>query len=172
MKGNRKSQRRLYERYYGFGLKVCLRYSSNRQDATVILNDGFLRVFNKLEQFDTSQTFEPWLRRILVHQAIDHFRSRKNKPGLIELKQLTASKLTHLPPQDGPGDHSILFLVQQLPPMYRTVFNLYVMEEYKHDEIAEKLNISASTSRSNLSRAKEILRDLHQKSKSRGIKFN
>ena len=169
LKGNRGSQRHLYERYYGFGMKLCRRYTANQAEAAEVLNDGFLKVFGKLHQYDSSRPFEAWLRTILVNQSIDFYRSQLNKPKFVALEK--AKDLNPLiRPSASSEDEQISNLIKKLPPAYRLVFNLYVMEEYRHDEIAEMLNISSSTSRSNLHRAKEILRTMYDKKKNKGIK--
>ena len=160
LRKNRNSQRKLYEHFYGYGMNVCLRYSKNRDEALEILNDSFLKVFSKLEQYDPSYPFKGWLRRILVNSAIDYHRVHHKNPAHLEL-----NTVKHLadPANTYPvfsNDRDVLPLIQQLSPAYRMVFNLYVMEGYKHHEIAEKLGISVGTSKSNLKRAKDNLRTL------------
>ncbi len=163
--GNRLSQNKLYEKYYGFGLKISMRYGASRSEAAEILNDAFLKVFRKLDQYDHDYPFEAWLKKIIVHQAIDHYRRQLRKPTLVKWKEATKKILYQPAFPDQSEDTDMLRYIQQLPPAYRTTFNLYVMEGYKHHEIAEKLNISSSTSRSNLSRAKELLKKLIKKNK-------
>ncbi len=157
-RGERNSQRKLYEHFHGYGMSVSLRYARHRTEALEILNDTFLKVFSKLGSYDSAQPFKPWLRSILVRTAIDHHRANGRLPAHLDLEaahDLQAEDLPVLSP-----DEDALPLVQQLPPVYRLVFNLYVMEDYDHREIAEMLHISESTSRSNLARAKEKLREL------------
>lgn len=153
----RKSQRALYEKFYGYGMSISLRYSNNRRDATEILNDSFLKVFTNLKRYDKSLPFKAWLRRIIINTSIDHFR--KNERSVHQLTNDVAFVDTGT---DIPVDHSIdvLPLLQKISPQYRIVFNLYVMEEYKHNEISEMLSISEGTSRSNLLRAKAKLKEL------------
>ncbi len=156
MEGNPKSQGKLYQQFYGYGMNIALRYCKSSTEAEEILNDGFLRVFKNIDKYDTQYPFKPWFRKIIVNQAIDYFRKYEkynsyNAP--IDLPEnLADSPIT--------ASDDMLPIVQMLSPMYRIVFNLYVMEEYKHQEIAEKLDISIGTSKSNLARAKAKLRSL------------
>lgn len=161
--GNRRCQRKLYEYYHGYGLKVALRYAKNREEAVEILNDAFLKVLLTLDKYNVDLPFRPWLHKILVNTAIDYLRSNKGFLNYQELSTLEESQIEagyhHFPESDS----EVLPIIQQLPPAYRAVFNLYVMEGYKHKEIAKILGITESTSKSNLTRAKEKLRQLFAK---------
>lgn len=170
--GRRSSQKKLYELFYGYGVNICLRYAKNQAEAQEMLNDGFLRVFTRLHQYDSDFPFRVWLRRVLINAAIDYHRKHKryhlthvdeNMGQLIDNRQI-------YPTVDQNDD--VLAVIQQLPPAYQMVFNLYVMEGYKHQEIAEKLNISVGASKSNLSRAKEKLRKILSKKQTRRAKSN
>ena len=157
---NRHSQRRLYEHFYGYGMSVALRYCENREEALEIVNDSFLKVFNRLHQYDPSFPFKAWFRKILINSSIDYFRKYQKHPKFFELDEIgdlkdAKSTRYNISPED-----DMLPIVQKLPPAYRMVFNLYVMEEYKHHEIAAMLDISVGTSKSNLARAKVKLREL------------
>lgn len=162
-RANRNSQRKLFEHFFAYGINICLRYSKNRQEAEEILNTGFLKVFKYIDKYDTSYPFRHWLRKILVNTAVDYYRANHKHPGFLELKPVNDVASEEFPlPEIGP-EIDVLPILQQLSPVYRMVFNLYVMEEYKHDEIAEMLDISSSASRSNLVRAKNKLRELMMK---------
>jgi RNA polymerase sigma factor (sigma-70 family) len=168
--GQLNSQRSLYEHFYGYGLSIALRYAQNREEAVEILNDAFLKVFVKLDQYKTEQPFKPWFRRILIHTAIDYHRVHHKFPTTIDIDLVTQqlidsdASLAFLSPHE-----DVLPLVQALPPQYRLVFNLYVMEEYDHKHIAAQLGITESTSRANLARAKEKLKDMiHNQSPQNG----
>ena len=155
---NPRSQRKLYDYYFGYGMKIALPYSKSREEALEIVNDGFLKVFNNLDKFDTEYPFMPWFKRIIVNTAIDYYRKNHDTRLTIDISSIEefATEEIELPeifPQD-----NILPIVQDLPPQYRMVFNLYVMEGYKHSEIATMLDINVSTSKSNLARAKKKLR--------------
>jgi RNA polymerase sigma factor (sigma-70 family) len=159
-RGNLNSQQSLYEQFYGYGLSIALRYAYNREEAVEILNDAFLKVFSKLNQYKTAQPFKPWLRQILIHTAIDYHRAQHKFPKHINIDSVAYLFEYELStPNLSPHDDA-LPLVQALPPQYRLVFNLYVMEEYDHKEIAALLGITESTSRANLARAKDKLREM------------
>ena len=148
------SQRKLYEYYYGYAMNISLRYGKNKEEALEILNDGFLKVFRNLDRYDSSYPFKTWLRKVLVNTGIDYYRSQKNKFSFLELTENHQELESSLPELTLAPNEDMLPVIQELPPMYRLVFNLYVMEEYKHHEVAELLGISVGTSKSNLARAK------------------
>lgn len=157
---NRKDQEILYRLYYSYGMGICLRYTSTREQAKEILNDGFMILFADPGKFDPRQEFKPWFRKVLVNLCINHFK--KNR------RRIDETGIEHVPdyenPQPGPLDvmqyEELLQLVLGLPPAYRTVFNLYVLDGYTHEEIAKILDISVGTSKSNLSRARQNLREM------------
>ncbi len=161
---DRASQKALYEMFYGRMMGVCLRYAKSRDEAKDMLHEGFMKVFNNIKNFSSSGSFEGWVRRIMVNNAIDHIR--KNKHDYLIVNTVHASNtlanateevededlLNHISKDD------IMKAVQELSPAYRAVFNLYVIEEMSHKEIADKLDISEGTSKSNLAKAKFNLR--------------
>jgi len=157
---DRLAQKELYRQYYAYGLTICLHYAVDHDEAREILNDGFLRAFKTLNQFDSRRAFKPWLRRVLVNAAIDHYRKHRNKAttinlaGLPEQPTIAANGFDHLALDD------LLRMVQQLSPAYRMVFNLHVIEGFSHREIAERLHITVGASKSNLTRAKFRLREM------------
>jgi len=139
---------------------VCLRYTHNREDAEDFLQDGFIRIFEKIDTFRFQGSFEGWMRRIIVNMIIESFRRNKKNTDIIEEfpdEQSFSNEETDT--QDTPSLDVLLKMVQQLPPGYRMVFNLYVLEGLSHEEIAQKLNISTGSSKSNLSRAKRWLQE-------------
>lgn len=155
---NPRSQRKLYDHYFGYGMNAALPYCNSREEALEIVNDGFLKVFNNLDKFDPDYPFRPWFKKIVVNTAIDYYRKNKNFRQTIELdavEELATEELElpEITPQD-----DMLPIIQELSPMYRMVFNLHVMEGYKHSEIAAMLDIHIATSKSNLARAKKNLR--------------
>lgn len=159
-KGNRASQERLYKYFHPYGMSISLRYAKNRLEAREILNESFLKVFTKLDHYDKKQAFKYWLRRIIINTAIDYYRKHQKAPSYMTIdSDLQIADDTTI---DIEIEESIntLPIIQQLPPAYRIVFNLYVMEGYKHQEIAEQLGISVNTSKSNLARAKHKLKEL------------
>ncbi|PRZ00642.1 RNA polymerase sigma factor [Marinilabilia salmonicolor] len=159
-KGERSAQKALYELFAPKMLGVCMRYASNRETAEDFLQDGFIRVFDNIEKFRFKGSFEGWMRRVIVNMIIESFRKRKIETELTD----------NFPDGDGevPGEGiedqvpslgELLGLIQQLPERYRMVFNLYVLEERTHEQIAEELGISVGTSKSNLSRARKWLQE-------------
>jgi len=161
LRSHRQSQEQLYRQFYGYAMSVCLRYSHSRESAVEVLNDGFLKVFTHLDQYNPAQPFKGWLRRILVNTAIDHYRQevRHQQTELVdESRYVLVSESVDVCSQLAHED--LLRLIQCLSPAYRMVFNLYVMDGFTHDEIAAQLGISAGASKSNLARARENLRQL------------
>ena len=162
-RNNRNSQRKLFEHFFAYGMSICLRYGKNREEAEEILNNGFLKVFRFIDKYDSEYPFRIWLRRILINTAVDYHRANHKHLAFLELKPNHNLKADDLPMPEIDSEEDVLPILQQLTPGYRMVFNLYVMEGYKHDEIAEMLDISSSASRSNLVRAKNMLREIYIK---------
>lgn len=167
-RADRGSQRRLYMLYYSYAMGICLRYARTRDEAMEAVNDGFMKVFRDVARFDTTKydqltsTFRGWLKRIMIHTAIDQYRangkqrlqqSLDDTPAL----QYADEQYTAL---DALSYEEIIGLVAQLTPGYRAVFNLYVIDGYTHEEIATQLGISVGASKSNLSKARAHLKTL------------
>lgn len=159
LEGNRRMQEELYRRFSPRMYAVCLRYAGKAEEAEDILQEGFIKIFKKMDSFRGDGSFEGWMRRIFVNTAIEHFRRKRYLMPVTEKEENTiegkyASALDDL------GAKDVLALIQELSPGYRTVFNMYVVEGYTHKEIADMLGISEGTSKSQLSRAKVILQDM------------
>ena len=160
LQNNRKFQEQLFKLYYGKMLIVSMQYTKDRDTAQEIVQDSFIKIFEKLNLFDNKGSLEGWIRRIVVNTAIDRIRKSKKDPFLIDNDNDYMLGGTN--PMEELEDHRlseekseiILEAIQQLSPAYRTVFNLYVIEDFTHKEIAEKLGISEGTSKSNLSKAR------------------
>lgn len=152
-------QEELYRRFSPRMYAVCLRYAGNAEEAEDILQEGFIKVYKKLDSFRREGSFEGWIRRIFVNTAIEHFRRKRYLQPVTEKEENTIEG-NYLSVLDSLAERDILDLVQQLSPGYRTVFNMYVVEGYTHKEIGDLLGISEGTSKSQLSRAKVILQDL------------
>jgi RNA polymerase sigma-70 factor (ECF subfamily) len=152
------AQRELYDMFKSKMFGICLRYADDPEDARDILQDGFIKVFEKIHQFGFKGAFEGWMRRIFVNTALERFRMRHNKmslnDNLMELHETQAKEI-----EADIDARELLRLVQELSPQYRTVFNLYAIEGYSHKEISEMLQITEGTSKSNLSRARTILQE-------------
>jgi RNA polymerase sigma factor (sigma-70 family) len=161
LKGERSSQRLLYESFYSYAMSVCLRYSKSEEEAVEILNDGFMKVFTKISKYDTSKSFKGWLRKILINTALDHYRKNLK---FYNHKSIEGIKKTDTYNIEKELDYEdIVLLIRELSPAYKIVFNLYVMDGYTHEEIAEMLGISVGTSKSNLSKARANLREMLSK---------
>jgi RNA polymerase sigma-70 factor (ECF subfamily) len=157
LRAHRVSQKLLYQEYYNYGMSISLRYAGNRDEASEILNDAFMKIFINLKKFDLSKPFKPWLRKIVVNTAINHFH-KKQREIQVEDMQKARNEGDTEKILSGISYQEVIGLLQKLPPSYRTVFNLYVIEGYSHDEIATMLNIATGTSKSNLFKAKEQLK--------------
>lgn len=157
--GNRRMQEELYRRFSSRMYAVCLRYAGSSEEAEDILQEGFIKVFKKLDSFRSEGSFEGWIRRIFVNTAIEHFRRKRYLMPVTEKEENTIEG-KYLSVLDDLAARDIMALVQELSPGYRTVFNMYVVEGYTHKEIADMLGISEGTSKSQLSRAKVILQDM------------
>lgn len=162
----RESQKILYNSFYGYAMAICDRYTSNEDDAVEILNDGFLKIFREIHHYqpayaDVISSFKGWLRKIMVYTAIDHFRKYQKHQVLTQLDnvvyQVSSAEEDAL---EKISYEEIIRSVQMLSPGYRTVFNLFVIEGWSHDEIAAHLGISAGTSKSNLSKARRQLQKI------------
>lgn len=151
-------QEALYQRFAPKMYGVCLRYAGNAEEAEDIVQEGFIKVFRKMDSFRSEGSFEGWIRRIFVNTAIEHFR-RKNYLQPVTEKEENTVEGKYLSVLDSLAEKDVIALIQKLSPGYRAVFNMYVIEGYTHKEIADILGISEGTSKSQLSRAKSVLQD-------------
>ncbi len=159
MRQERWAQHKLYEEHYGKMMGVCMRYANNREDARDILHEGFIKVFKNLRSYKPGTSLSAWIRRIMVNTSIDFYRkSVRRRTEDIEHAQYAPSSDVSAVSQC--SEREILEAVQQLSPVYRTVFNLYVIEGYPHKDIAAQLGITESTSRSNLLKARVKLQGI------------
>lgn len=166
IRGDRVCQQLLYKQTYGKMLSLCLRYANDKDEAKDFLHDGYLKVFEKVKHFKHTGSIEGWIRRIIVNNTIDCLR-KKNKMSFNSDSELSLLNLTDDSVNDSEklqmtniSAERIIELIQQLSPAYKTVFNLYVIEDYSHKEIAEILDISIGTSKSNLAKAKGKLKSM------------
>lgn len=152
------SQKEVFDRFSGRMLTVCLRYARSSADAEDILQDAFIKVFDKMHQFKFEGSFEGWIRRIVVNTALKKYSLRRYEKEVVgyEIKDkdessIEASAYTDLTAKE------LMDLINALPSGYKLIFNLYVIEGYQHDEIAEMLGIQPGTSRSQLVKARNML---------------
>ena len=157
--GSRKSQKELYDMYASKMFAICLRYTKNQMDAEDTLQEGFVKLYNNLHRFRGEGSFDGWVRRIFVNTAIEHIRKKNlNITNGEGLENSIADK--HKSPLDNLYEKDIIKTSMKLSEGYRTVFNLYAVEGFSHKEIANHLGITESTSKSQFSRAKAILRNV------------
>ena len=156
--GSLKYQELLYKQFYSYAMGISLRYSLNRDDALEAVNDAFIKVFNAINNFDTNKPFKAWLRTVLVNTAIDRRRKDLKFQLNVDLEHTNAAISANV--LDNLGVQDILKIMSMLPSVQLTIFNLYEIDGYSHDEIAIILDIPVSSSRVYLSRAKEKLRSI------------
>lgn len=173
----RESQKVIYSSFYGYAMAICNRYIHNQEDAVEIVNDGFLKIFKEIHHFKPTyanvvNSFVGWLRKIMVYTAIDHFRKNRKHQMITSLD----NEVYQLPSvnEDAVGKltyKEIIQAIRDLSPAYQTIFNLFVMGGLSHDEIAERLDISVGTSKSNLFKARKQLQKIlsEQNDFSKGI---
>jgi RNA polymerase sigma-70 factor (ECF subfamily) len=165
--GDRMAQKALYQQYKNKMFVLCLRYANCREDAEDILQEGFVKVFRDLHQYKGVGNLEGWIRKVILNVALQYIRKQQQlKTQLTSNFEQWENRLT-LDAEEEQFDKElvkkILHLMQRMPVGFRTVLNLYVMEEYSHQQIADELGISVGTSKSQLNRAKAYLRELVEK---------
>jgi RNA polymerase sigma factor (sigma-70 family) len=162
----RSSQKALYMQYYNYAMNICSRYCNNNNESEEVVNDGFLKIFTQLNSFEPKKdnyelAFLGWIKRIFVNTAIDSYRKYHKHNQHQEIDEKYANtEAAEVGVQDNLHYKDLLVKVQALSPMYKAVFNLYVIDGYKHDEIATLLNITEGTSKSNLAKARQKLQKL------------
>nr|WP_294948718.1 sigma-70 family RNA polymerase sigma factor [uncultured Mucilaginibacter sp.] len=159
VKQDRKCQKMLYKAFYGFSMGICLRYANNRDEAAEVMNQGFFKVYTHIERFDMTRPFKAWLGRIMMNVSIDYYRANLKMAytdDLDKAEHLTDGELV----DRNLNYEDLLRMVQQLPQAYRTVFNLFAIDGYSHEEIGDMLNISPGTSKSNLHKARQKLKTM------------
>lgn len=162
-KGDKKAQTLLYQSYKAQLFGICLRYAADRQEAEDLLQESFMVIYRDLYQYKPIGSLAAWLKKVTVNVALQHLRKKKRLFPTVQLDALGENI-------DSTEDlfstfraSALLQLIQQLPPGYRAVFNMYVIEGYSHKEIAQQLGINLTTSKSQLSRAKHLLRKMLEK---------
>jgi len=163
---DRLSQKRIYTSFYNYAMSICSIYISNYEDSVEILNDGFLKVFKEIYRYqpayaDHVLSFKGWLRKIMLYTSIDHFRKNKKHRFIKELDseviQFSAADEDAL---DRISHNEIVKSIQKLTPGYRIIFNLFIIENFSHEEISKRLGISIGTSKSNLARGRKQLQKI------------
>jgi RNA polymerase sigma-70 factor (ECF subfamily) len=160
-KKNRAIQEHLYKTHYSLFLKVCARYAKNMQDAEQLLNDGFLKIFTQIDKYGNTGSFEGWMKRVVVNTCLDYLRSTYLKEEMtMHVNAIQPEESTLSVTNDGLEQiefRELVNMIQTLPSMTRTVFNLFVFEGFNHKEISEQLDISEGTSHWHVHQARNTL---------------
>ena len=151
-----KSQSEIYHLFAGKLFALCLKYSKTHQEAEDNLQEAFITIFKKMDQYEFKGSFEGWMKRIVINTALQKYRN-KSVINLVNEENIAEEASVEVEEEEVSLDY-LLSVIQKLPNQYRLVFNLYVLDGYSHKEVAKALNISEGTSKSNLSRARSILR--------------
>lgn len=155
-----KAQEQLYKLYSSKLFAICLKYSRNYAEAQDNLQDGYLLIFNKIQQFNFKGSFEGWMKRVMINNVLQQYRN----VSFLELVTDEIPDIVEISLDDESVSMDYLLkIIQELPDRYRLVFNLYVIDGYSHKEIAEMLEITTGTTKSNLARARMILKDKIEK---------
>lgn len=163
-KGDRAAQRELYEKYARRLFGICLRYCDSREEAEEVLQEGLLKVYQKIDAFKAEGSLESWMKKIMINTALDHYRKNKSREMETEWQEnlnVSTEALAELKAKD------LLLIIHQLPKGFRTVFNLYAVEGYNHSEIGKMLGISEGTSKSQYARARmQLIKMLEKENQS------
>jgi RNA polymerase sigma-70 factor (ECF subfamily) len=159
------AQRELYNRFSPKMLAVCYRFAHNREDAEDMLQEAFIKVFSQIHTFQNKGAFEGWIRRIIVHTCINHLKKNKRFNESVDIINANGIQVREESIPSIVQAKQIVECIRLLPIGYRTVLNLYAIEGYSHKEIAEMLDVEESTSRSQYTRAKQMLEDILLKKK-------
>ena len=157
-RGKSGSQEELYRRFASAMYGLCLQYANNEEDAQDILQDGFIKVFAKLDQVKNPAALPGWIRRVMINTALEKYRSQVILQRVDEVKE-RVEEVSSNEAFEALTCEELVGLIKTLTPKYRMVFNLYAIEGYSHQEVSKELGISIGTSKSNLSRARGILQE-------------
>jgi RNA polymerase sigma-70 factor (ECF subfamily) len=160
LKGQSLAQEKLFKKYYGIMLGICLRYTNNRNEAKEVLQEGYIKVFNYLHTFHFDGSLSGWMKKIMVNTAIDKYRKRIAEPVSYDISEMATVENDII---SDLNKNDLLECINCLPAGYKAVFNLYVIEGFNHREIAEQLGINEGTSKSQLAKAKQYLQYLISK---------
>lgn len=165
LSNNRKAQHRLFKLFYGKVLAICMRYAKNEEEAQDMLNEGFLKIFTHLYQYTDTQegSFQAWMKRVVINAAIDYQRKYKTLETTVSYEEIPTMGLVVFDENEAISKLStdeLMVMIQQLPPMSKNVFNLFVFENYSHAEIAQLLNIKEGTSHWHLNFARTKLKSM------------
>ena len=162
LSGSTRAQHKLFKYFYGSVMSVCMRYAGSTDEAADMLNEGFLKVFSNLHKYENSGSFEAWLKRVVCNAALDYRRKYDKNIALVDIDEIQDSHLSDYSVNDAISrisSNEIIGLIQQLPPVTRIVFNMFVFEGFSHREIADQLNISENTSAWHVNQARSRLKE-------------
>ena len=162
---DRLSQNRIYNSFYNYAMSICGIYTTNYEDSVEIINDGFLKIFKEIHRYQPSYadhilSFKGWLRKIMLYTTIDHFRKNQKHRFTKELDNEADWSSAGEDPLDKVSYNEIVRSMQKLTPGYRIIFNLFIVENFSHEEISKSLGISIGTSKSNLARGRKQLQQI------------
>ena len=160
LRSEKKHQKKLYKAFYGFACSIALRYASDREEASIIMNKGFYSAFTCLSDYKETMVFKEWLRVLMVQASIKHYLDHRQLPALVPESKTVDMDSTPFNFEDGFSCSHGIKMLHQLPNLCRIVFNLFVMEGYEHEKIAGLLDITAYTSQAVLTSAREKLNNL------------
>lgn len=158
-KGDRYAQNRLYRAFHAWASVICLRYTNDAEAARECVQDGFFKVFTKIDKYGGDLSFEAWLKKVMINTCIDRYRMNAKEP---ETQEYSAIHDETLQPEiliNADADY-LLHLVRRLPPAYQATFNLFAVEGFEYQEIADMLGVSVGSVKSNLSKARQRLREM------------
>lgn len=161
--GDKRAQEILYRRYFSYAMSICIRYTHDENEAMEIVNDSYMKVLEGLSDYDSSRPFKPWYGKVLVNTAIDNYRKNLKHNDHLSISSITESEEQEPEIEAELSVNEILTLYNHLPGNYKITFNLFEIEGYSHEEIGQMMGVTASTSRSNLTRAKKMLRELYNR---------
>jgi len=158
LKNNRRTQKQLYDMYASKFLGMCMRYAKDRQEAEDIIQEGFLKIFARISQYSGLGSFEGWMKKTMVNTSLDYIKSKKfDKVDIDDINYLNEELFVENEAASNINSEDIMKMIQELPNASKIVFNMYIIEGYKHKEISELLNISEGTSHWHLQNARKLL---------------
>jgi RNA polymerase sigma factor (sigma-70 family) len=161
--GKRTAQKQLYEKYVSSMLAICLRYSKSRDEAEDLIQEGFLKIFQNINTYRNHGSLEGWIKRIMINHALNQYKKNRKIPFAEDVETINENEIlsVHDEPEyiEPVPSETLLAMIQSLPEGYRMVFNLYVFEGYSHKEIAEAMNFSENTSKTQLMKARRQLQN-------------
>ncbi|MBR3980497.1 MAG: RNA polymerase sigma factor [Bacteroidales bacterium] len=164
LRNDRKMQKALYDKYASKMFAVCLRYSRSRDEASDVLQEGFMKVFTKIEQFSREHSFEGWIRRVMTNTAITYYYKNKQINEQKDINEVNELEIENVDFRESEfSNEELMGVIQELPDAYRIVFNMFAIEGYKHKEIAELLQIEVSTVKTQYHRARHMIQEKLQK---------